>query len=280
MRLRPFSAVGTEINNTGVPQYQMGKGCLVDQLIGQYLAEVMGLGPLVSQANLRKTLRSIYKYNYKRTLVDHDNTERTFALNDEAALVICDYATSTRPRIPFPYFAEVMTGFEHSTAALMLYYDMVEEGVECIHNIRARYDGEKRNPWDEAECGHHYVRAMASWTSVVALSGFAYDGATAHITAIPRVPHQSFQCFWATATGWGTFTYGSRTAHSWLFKIEVLAGTLPCGSFEITATGPSATVRSKGQIYAYTQDRQGRQTTIHLDAPVMLHEGDYLQIEA
>lgn len=66
-------------------------------------------------------------------------------------MVICDYGTSVRPRIPFPYFAEVMTGFEHSTAALMLYSDMVEEGVECIENIRARYDGEKRNPWDEAE---------------------------------------------------------------------------------------------------------------------------------
>ena len=29
------------------PEYQMGDGCLVDQLVGQYLAEVAGLGPLV-----------------------------------------------------------------------------------------------------------------------------------------------------------------------------------------------------------------------------------------
>ena len=103
-------------------------------------------------------------------------SSRTFALNDEGALVICDYGTAPRPRIPFPYFAEVMTGFEYSTAVLMLYSGMIEQGLECIQNIRSRYDGEKRNPWDEAECGHHYARAMASWSGIVALSGFEYDG--------------------------------------------------------------------------------------------------------
>jgi non-lysosomal glucosylceramidase len=275
----PILRVGTEINSTGTPQYQMGKGCLIDQLIGQYLAEVMGLGPLVSQNNMHTTLRSIYKYNYKRTLVDHDNTERTFALNDEAALVICDYGTSTRPRIPFPYFAEVMTGFEHSTAALMIYSGMVDEGVECIYNIRARYDGEKRNPWDEAECGHHYARAMASWTGVVALSGFAYDGATAHVTAVPRVSHQAFQCFWASGTGWGTFTYSPHTTRGTHFKIEVLAGTLPCGSLEISGIGSSATVRGNSQVYTHKQERHGNQTIFRLIDPITLSEGNYLQIE-
>src|SRR6202000_3422301 len=103
-----------------------------DQLIGEYLAQVCGLGSLVSQDNVRTTLASIYKYNYKRNLEEHDNVERTFAVDDEAAMVICDYATAPRPRIPFPYFAEVMTGFEHSTAALMLYVGMVPQGLEAI----------------------------------------------------------------------------------------------------------------------------------------------------
>ena len=185
--------MGTE--ETEDPQYQVGKGCLIDQLLGQYLAHVTNLGPLVSPANVQTTLRSIYAYNYKRTLVDHDNVERTFALNNEAAMVICDYGKAPRPRIPFPYFAEVMTGFEHATAALMIYSGMVEEGVECIHNVRARYDGEKRSPWDEAECGHHYARAMASWTSFVALSGFQFDGPKASVVAVPRSSAQELQLF-------------------------------------------------------------------------------------
>ena len=51
------------------PEYQMGEGCLVDQLVGQYLADVAGLGPLVDPAHSRNTLESIYRYNYKRALL-------------------------------------------------------------------------------------------------------------------------------------------------------------------------------------------------------------------
>ena len=53
----------------------------------------------------------------------------------------------------------------------------VRESVELIENIRRRYDGERRNPWDEAECGHHYARAMSSWSAVMALGGFQYHAA-------------------------------------------------------------------------------------------------------
>ena len=115
----------------------MGEGCLVDQLVGQYQADVAGLGPLVDPERCRKTLQSIYRYNYKREMFEHANVERTFALNDEAALVISDYGRGARPDVPFPYFAEVMTGFEYTAASQMIFAGMVHEGIECITNIRA-----------------------------------------------------------------------------------------------------------------------------------------------
>ena len=54
--------------DTESPEYQVGDGCLMDQLIGQYLAQIAGLGSLVSQEHVQATLQSIYKYNYKRSL--------------------------------------------------------------------------------------------------------------------------------------------------------------------------------------------------------------------
>ena len=271
------SDMGT--GNTEKPEYQVGEGCLIDQLVGQYLAQVAGLGSLVSQEHVQTTLKSIYKYNYKRSLENHVNVERTFALNDEAAMVICDYGTAERPHIPFPYFGEVMTGFEHSTAALMLYSGMVDQGLECIHNIRSRYDGEKRNPWDEAECGHHYARAMASWSSVVALSGFQYDGTRASIVAAPRVPHREFNCFWSTGTAWGTFSYKPVAFNGTRLTIQVLAGRLPCRSCEIVGTGSSSSVRSNGRSYPHTVKQRDGRTVFEMGDPLVLLEGSDLNLE-
>jgi hypothetical protein len=216
-------------------------------------------------------------------MFEHDNVERTFALNDEAAMVICDYASSPRPRIPFPYYAEVMTGFEHSAAALMVFSGMADEGIECIHNIRSRYDGEKRNPWDEAECGHHYARAMASWTSLVAVSGFAYDGTHASVVAVPRLSHvdpsAEFRSFWATGTGWGTFSYARSSPGSTLFTLDVLSGTLPCSSCEIKAAGTRSSVQLSDKSLAHTMDSKSDRRAILLTGPVTLQEGNSLRIE-
>ena len=228
--------------DTRNPQYQVGGGCLVDQLVGQYMAEVVGLGPLVSPEHIRKTLASIYRYNYKRSLVNHNSVQRIFAVNDEAAIVICDYAKAERPRIPFPYYAEVMTGFEYAAATHMLFAGMTREGIECIRNIRARYDGEKRNPWDEAECGHHYARAMAAWSGILALSGFRYHGGERAIT-IKAAP--DFRCFWSTATAWGTFhvTAAGVTLH-------VDHGTLECRTLTLNGKRhtPNATLNEGEEV--------------------------------
>ena len=32
----------------------------------------------------------------------------------------------------------------------MFYSGMIPQGVEYVENLRARFDGVKRNPWDEA----------------------------------------------------------------------------------------------------------------------------------
>ncbi len=142
--------------------------------MGQYVAHICGLGYLVDPGHVTSTLNSIMKYNYRENLKDHFNCFRSYALGNEAALLMASYPKS-RPVNPFPYFTEVMTGFEYTAAIGMLYEGLEEEGLRCIQNIRDRYDGFKRNPFDEAECGHHYGRAMASWSAVLALTGFHYS---------------------------------------------------------------------------------------------------------
>jgi hypothetical protein len=179
--------------------------------------------------------------------------ERTYALNDEAALVICDYGKGKRPQIPFPYFAEVMTGFEYAAAVLMMCHGMPDEGIECIGNIRRRYDGERRNPWNEAECGHHYARAMASWSAIPALSGWNYNGIERTLELKPRVKATRFESFWSTASGWGTFTPA---------EIKVTEGSLKLRSLE-----PPARAITKVTL-------QGNPIRFHRDANRIVFESE------
>lgn len=264
--------------NSETPEYQVGSGCLIDQLVGQYLVDVGGMGPLVSQEHIRTTLRSIYQYNHKRSLADHDNVERTYALNDEAAVVVCDYGKAERPHIPFPYYAEAWTGLEYTVAALMLSWGMADEGIEIVQNTRLRFDGEKRNPWDEAECGHHYARAMSSWSAFMSLSGFIYDGTKAAVTATPKISHAGFNCFWATGTGWGTFSYRTQ-ANGTYFGMKVLAGSLRCRSFEISASGLKAAVQYNGRVLPNQVERHEEHVVVGLRDILDLPVGSELQIE-
>ncbi len=166
------------------------------------MAEVCGLGYLVEPERVRATLRAIMRHNFRENLYGHFNNLRTFALNDEAALVMASYPRGRRPRRPFPYCNEVMTGFEYTAAVHMLYEGQREAGLRVIEAIRARYDGERRSPFDEAECGHHYSRAMASWAAVLALTGFRYSGVERAIRFAPVAG--PVRWFWSTGNAWGT----------------------------------------------------------------------------
>jgi non-lysosomal glucosylceramidase len=256
------------------PEYQVGKGCLVDQMVGQYLADVCGLGPLVAEGHVRKTLESIYRYNHKATLFNHDSVQRTFALNDESALVICDYASVPRPRIPFPYFAEVMTGFEYSTAAHMLFAGMTKQGIECITDIRARYDGERRNPWDEAECGHHYARAMAAWSGVLALSGFEYHAGEQRLAVFPKIRKDKFRCFWSTGLGWGVFSQGPNR-----IEIRVHHGSLGLASCAVGVSGSNVKATHNGKPVKYRLDNPGSSPLYRFETPLTMQATEALVFE-
>ena len=106
-----------------VPPFQLGKGCLVDQLVGQYMAHICGLGYLGDKEHIRTTLGSIMKYNYVKDFSRHFNNMRSYVMGDESGLLMASWPKG-RLEVPFPYFAEVMTGFEYCAAVGMIYEGM------------------------------------------------------------------------------------------------------------------------------------------------------------
>jgi uncharacterized protein (DUF608 family) len=229
---------GMGAKDTMHPEFQLGDGCFADQLIGQHMATVSGLGDLLDPAHIRKTLESIYRCNYRRSLVRHASVQRVYALNGEAAVINCDYSKGTRPEVPMPYYSENWTGLEHSLAALMISHGMVAEGVEFINNLRLRYDGEKANPYDETEYGRHYARAMASWAAIPMLSGFHYNARTGRLELAPRLTPANFRCFWSTPGAWGSFELSPGS-----LQFSVIAGSVSLNELLIAPFPAAAKLR-------------------------------------
>ena len=227
-----FLTVGMGSKELSNPSFQLGKGCLVDQLVGQYMSHICDLGYLVNEANVKTTLQSIMKYNYKSSMHDHFNNMRSYALGDEAALLMASFPYG-RPEVPFPYYSEVMTGFEYAAGIGMLYEGMYDNGLKVVANVRDRYDGRKRSPFDEAECGHHYARAMTAYGEVLALTGFHYSGVEKEM----KFNQIEGTYFWANGSTYGTLKL-KKQGEIMKISIEVLGeNPLDMASFELSGFG-------------------------------------------
>lgn len=215
--------------------FQVGEGILVDQLVGQYMAHVCGLGYLLDKDKMTTTLKTIKKYNWKNNFNNHLSTFRSYAVGDEQGLVMAHYPENKREARPFPYYSEVMTGFEYSTGAHMLYEGLENEGLSVFTAVRNRYDGKKRNPFNEGEFGHRYARAMASYSGMLAYTGFHYSAVSKHMS----FNNKTGQFFWSNGYSWGTCKVKDD-----IVVLKVLYGKLELKTFELKGLGKK-TVKEK-----------------------------------
>lgn len=158
------------------PKYQYGTGCLSDGVIGAWMGWAAGLPSFMGEDKVGRHLEAVYRHNFKPDLWEHANPQRpTYALGHEAGLVLCTWPRGGRLSLPLPYSEEVWTGIEYQVASHLIAKGRVEEGLEIVRAVRARYDGRLRNPFSEFECGHWYARAMASYALLQAFTGARYD---------------------------------------------------------------------------------------------------------
>lgn len=233
----------------GELKYQIGDGCEIDQMLGQWHANICGLGDIFDRKQRQTALRSMLKNNFKSSLRDFANMWRVFALNDEGGTVMCDYPDgSEKPIIPIPYCEECMTGFEYAFAGLLISEGLIDEGLTVIRAVRNRYDGEKRNPWNEIECGSNYARPMSSFALLPIFSGFEFDVPKKHIGFSPVISGD-FRCMWNLGTGWGDFIKTEKE-----YRIVIASGTLELKSIVLKGIGSVKNICVDGKHIPFTQD--------------------------
>ena len=248
-------------------KYQYGEGCALDQMIGQWHADVNGLGDIFDPDQALSALKAMFKYNFVETMRDHANPCRIYALNDESGITIMSFPEGVRkPKISVPYAEETFHGFEYASADLMIRRGMKEEGLRIVQSVRDRYNGERRNPWSEMECGQNYVRSMASFALLLTFSGFRYDRVENALSFQP-LEKKDGSYMWTYGEGWGRI---SRIGGVTILKVE--GGRIDLS--RITLDEEATSIVAGGKTIGFKKDDDA----LILDETVALTEGQVLVI--
>ncbi len=217
-----------EIVNLQGPKYQYGTGCLSDGVLGLWMADVCGIDDeIIDREKVRSHLLAIHKYNLKHDLSAHANPQRpTFAMGDDGGLLLCSWPHGGKPLLPFVYSDEVWTGIEYQVASHLMLLGCVEQGLDVVRTCRLRYDGVRRNPFNEYECGHWYARALSSYGLVQGLTGVRYDAVDKTLHVDSQIG--DFRSFLCTNTGYGTVELkGGKVS------VDVKSGQIPIDKVDI-----------------------------------------------
>jgi hypothetical protein len=256
-----------------------------DQLIGQWWAHQLGLGYLLPEQMVKEALRSVFKYNWKTDLTGWRHAPRAFAGAKDKGLIIVTWPRGGRPGHVMLYSDEVWTGIEYQVAAHLIYEGMVQEGLAIAKAARDRYDGIPRppiprNPWNEIECGGHYARAMSSWSLLLALSGYRYDGPARDMRFAPRITPERFRAFFCGPEGWGSLRQ-VRDAGKQTNDISVAWGSLPLSVLRLQPPAGRRTVSAtlRGKPVRASATTEAGELVVRFPEGVRIVAGETLRLE-
>ena len=226
-------------------EQEFGTGCHMDQLLGQWWAHAVGLGHVLPKEHVQTAVQNIFNFNRRQSFLKDDQKPRIYMDERDKGLYICTWPHGGRPDVPTQYSDEVWSGLEYPVAGLLLFEDKVEPAMTMLADVRARHDGTRRSPWNEVECGDHYVRPMASWTLLEAAAGYRYDAGHGSMALAPRINADDFRSFFITAAGWGTYSqkgdarlsldYGSLSLNELSLRSSSTRATIHVGELPIAA---------------------------------------------
>ncbi|MFM7181419.1 MAG: GH116 family glycosyl-hydrolase [Verrucomicrobiales bacterium] len=288
---RPENLPGTRI---------MGDAVGIDMLLGQWWANQLGLGQLYPADRTRAGLAKIFTTN---RITDpgkgYPPRYRDFLGTGDTGWQMFVHPGRV-PDNTIHYFCEVMSGFEYAAAATMIQYGLTAEGMEMVKEISKRYDGRHRgrgevtlasnatvdgsgSPFGEDECGKYYARAMSSWSVLLALQGFSFDGPQQRIGFQPVWQPEDHASFFSAANGWGLFTQ-NRSDGKQESAIHLKFGTLDLKS--ITLGIPEGMRSANARITLDGKElphkpltHKGSTIEINLEQPITIKAGSSLALE-
>jgi hypothetical protein len=163
----------------------------------------------------------------------------------------------------------------------MVWEGMLTEGLSVMKAVHERYNGTKRNPYDEVECSSHYARSMASYGVFLAACGFEYHGPKGRLGFSPKISPEDFKSAFVTAEGWGSFT--QKVLDDRLSAdLEVRYGNLELTEFSLGQLKGSkitdAVVKLDGKSVKSTFSKKADKYLVQFNSGIILRAGQHLNL--
>ena len=276
-------------------------GCHIDQLLGEWWADQVGIDPAYPADRSRTAMESLLKHNFLADFQGQSLKPRQYCESTDGGMKMITWPKNPQPIPGMKYGDEVMTGFEYGAAVTLMQNGMLREGLMAIKIISDRYDGRLRtkgvsdfangpwgysgNPFGDDECGKFYGRSLSVWSALTALQGFHYDGPKARIGFKPRINEDDHVSFFTAAKGYGLFRQ-VRKAGKLNALIEVAEGEVRVMEIVLSPgdkqpqTVQVFTGRKEARVGGEV-DFEVKDGGVHvrLPEPVMLLAGQSLEVE-
>ena len=231
--------------------------CMSDQLSGEWYTGLMGIGHSVPHENIIQAIQAVHKHNF----------------DPEFGLRNATYPKGRQPKFKTHQNLQAAgnwTGIEYANAALMIEMGMVEEGLDVIRSVHRRYIRTGRR-WNHVECGDHYFRAMSSWTTLLALTGFRLDVPTGVVSFGPKI--EGITAPWFAPTGYGVVVSKKRD-----LEVSCRNGNLPIKTLKLETSAKSAKISVDSKSIALTSVREGADLIVKFTEPLTVSTGQKLKI--
>jgi uncharacterized protein (DUF608 family) len=229
--------------------------CMSDQVSGEWFASLIGLPATLSKENFDRALESIFANNFNPEFGLHNATAPR---GGPDALAMRNLQAGG-----------VWSGIEFAFASFLMDQGRYSDGVKIVEAVHRRYLRAGR-PWNHVECGDHYARAMSSWATLLAATGFKPDMPDGALAFVPRVSGD-FHAPWVTASGFGTLRRSGST-----LAISCVSGNLSFKSLKMDQARTAA--RLGGRTLA-AQASVGSPLTLEFSDLVSLNQGQTLTLE-
>jgi hypothetical protein len=244
------------------------EGCLTDQLVGLWAAQLVGLGSLFPADKVRTALLSVLELSYRpRFGLRNCSWPGDAAWHDVPAEIWVDQANT------------VWSGVELAFASFLVYEGLVEEGLAVVKTVDDRYRRAGRY-FDHQEFGGHYFRPLAAWALLHALLGLTIrDG---RYGFAPRLAGE-VRLFFPHGAGTATFERKQRGAvesvriivhtGTWRFhELALATGARGERPVDVTVGGRPLALSGRQRVW------EGERLVLRPPEPVVVSAGRTLEI--